>query len=292
MKVAITGGNGFLGKYVLNQIKYEDMSPLVLTRSEKVIGDNEISTDYSKESLLTCLNGANAVVHLAAKRGSDKNADSYIDNITMTQNIYEACIELGISNIVYASTISIYSDQSILPWIEIQKTTPVNMYGIVKQACENLGEYYSKQTSLKIKNLRFAHLYGFKEQNDYMINRFMKRAFNHEQLQVNACLGSNREFLYAKDAASAVICALKQESKSGVYNIGSEEALTNYDVAKTINEVFDNPNELKVEYGNNIEPSYMISNFAQKELNYQPEYNFKGAITEIYNLLLSEKEAE
>ena len=72
MKIAITGGTGFLGKYVVESIKKENHIPVVFSRRVVDNLENDLEyrmTDYSKTDLIKNLFGIDAVVHLAAKRG-------------------------------------------------------------------------------------------------------------------------------------------------------------------------------------------------------------------------------
>lgn len=291
MKIAITGGTGFLGRYVVEAIKNKSFTPIILSRgiSDNIDIEQEIRiTDYTKEDLIEKISDIDAVVHLAAKRGSQGKISEFHDNETLTQNLYEACAHLTIKNIVYASTISVYSNQHSLPWNEEELPKPYLMYGISKLTNEHIGNIYSSNRGLHIKNLRFAHLFGFNEKNNYMINRFMRQAYHREQLVIHAKSVAKREFLYAKDAANAVICALKQKDVSGTFNIGSGEALTNYEVAKNINEVFGNKDNILVKDPNaeeGINSSYMDSSKAKEVLNFTPIYTFKTSLSEIYSLM-------
>ncbi|WP_283748447.1 NAD-dependent epimerase/dehydratase family protein, partial [Bacillus cereus] len=73
MKIAVTGGTGFLGQYVVESIKNDGNTPIILTRSigNKAINDYEYRvSDYTLEDLINQLNDVDAVVHLAATRGS------------------------------------------------------------------------------------------------------------------------------------------------------------------------------------------------------------------------------
>ncbi|MDE5415841.1 NAD-dependent epimerase/dehydratase family protein [Alkalihalobacterium chitinilyticum] len=291
MKIAITGGTGFLGEYVVESIKKENQNPIILSRKE--IGEIEVDcearfTDYSKLDLLEKLSDIEAVVHLAAKRGSQGKISEFHDNEVMTQNLYEACLELNISNVVYASTISIYSNEDWLPWKEIQVPIPELMYGVSKLANEHIGNIYSRKKGMSIKNLRFAHLYGFNEKNNYMINRFFRQAYHREQIVLNTRSVAKREFLYVKDAAKAVVYALKHPSLSGTFNIGSGEAYTNYEVAEAINTVFGNDNNIMIKdhtAEEGIHSSYMDSMLAEKYLYFTPDYSFSDALSEIYKLM-------
>lgn len=286
MKVAILGGTGFLGINLAEYLKNQGCTPVIFTRSKIKNSIYECrTTDYSVEDLTEKLKDITDLIHLAAKRGSQGLISEFHDNEILTQNVYETCSRLGISNIVYASSISVYSDKCKLPWNEEDIVNPKIMYGVSKMACEYMGNIYSHKKGLYVKNLRFAHLYGFNEKNNYMINIFFRRAFNKETLELNTKSYAKREFLYVKDAAKAIGCALNNSNVSGTFNIGSEEAYTNFEVATIINSTFKNKDNLIIkrpEEDENIEPSYMKSIKAENELGFRPDYTFKQAIEEIY----------
>lgn len=286
MNIAVTGGTGFLGRYVIDYLLGEGQTPIVLTRNihNNVDVGNRV-TDYSKNNLIDKLKGIDAVIHLAAKRGSQDQICDFHDNEVITQNLYEACKENKITNIVFASTISVYSDVTQLPWTENQLPSPILMYAVSKLSNEYIGTIYSEKYGLHIKNLRLAHLFGFNEANDYMINRFLRQASRQEQLVLDSSGTSKREFLYAKDAAKAIGCALREKYVSGTFNIGSNEALTNYEVAAIINTAFNNVGNLIVKNPNAkeaINSSFLRSEKAKILLHYSPDYTFSSAVNEIY----------
>jgi len=289
MQVAVTGGTGFLGKYVCTELIKEGYTPIILSRRKKKIDGYEIrETDYSLDDLIEILSDVDVLVHLAAKRGAQEKISEFHDNELITQNLYDACLENGITNIVYASSISVYSDESTLPWKESDLPIPNLMYGVSKLACEHIGNIYSTNKGLLVKNLRFAHIFGFYEKNNYMINLFMRQAYNKVPLIVNTKSNIKREFLYAKDAARAVVCAIKKDNISGTFNIGSGEAFSNYEVATIINNVFDNKGNILIKNPNECEglkASYMDSSSAFNILHFSPSYTFSEALNEIYNLM-------
>ena len=135
MRVAITGGTGFLGRYVVEAIKSEGMVPVIITRkvpNELEYLDEYCVTNYTEESLTKILEGIDAVVHLAAKRATDSRIGSYKENEIITQNLYNACCKVDVKNVVYASTISVYSKEDCLPWKEEHLPVPYSLYGISK----------------------------------------------------------------------------------------------------------------------------------------------------------------
>ena len=169
-----------------------------------------------------------------------------------------------------------------MPYTEEQAPSPKSMYGLYKLTCEYLGEMMNKSHDMRIKNIRLAHLYGANENNNYMINRFFRQAYAHEQLSVPCVSISKREMMYTKDAARAVRIALEHEEESGIFNTGSEEALTNEEIAKTICSVMSP--EMTVAVGKEketIQSSYMNSHKAEKILGFKAQYKMFDAVKEI-----------
>ncbi|MGX7025488.1 NAD-dependent epimerase/dehydratase family protein [Vagococcus hydrophili] len=285
MRVAISGGSGFIGQYLCKELLNCGMEPVILSRRENKYKNIEtIKTDYTYSDLIYKLKNIDSFVHLASKRGNQGRIEEFHSNEVMTQTIFEVCKELKIDNIVNASTISVYSKQDELPWNECSTVDPELMYGVSKFSNECIANIYSKKHGMNIKNLRIAHVFGFNEKNNYMINKFMRLAYNKKQLLLNTPSISKREFIYVKDVARAIQKALLLES-SGTYNIGSSIRLTNEEVANKINSVFKNENEVSVlnkEGSEGISASYMDNSKAIETLMYSSEYSFEDALKEIF----------
>ena len=283
MKIAITGGNGFLAGYLTKELLENGHDVVLLSREPGCkYGIPYVVTDYSRESLTEILiEGYDGIAHLASSRKVADNLAFYSGLIEMTNNLYLSAKEAGIKNIVYTSSISVYSGEE-LPYKETQAASPNNMYGLYKLTCEQLGELFNRSYDMKVKNLRLAHLYGANENNNYMINKFFRQAYNHEQLFVNCVSIARREMMYTKDAARAIRLALEHVDLTGVFNIGSGEALTNEEIAKTICSVMSP--EMTVLVGGekeNILSSYMDSQYAEKNIEFRAHYSLLDAAKEI-----------
>ena len=243
-------------------------------------------TDYSIESLNYILKDIDAVVHLAAMRGTDFNITIYHQNEIITENLYQSCIDLEIRNIVFASSVSVYSDITKIPWVETQIPSPKTLYGVSKIACEYIGDIYHRKYGLNIKSLRIAQVLGEGERKGFMMNTFIDNAFENKTLKVIGKSIAKREFVYVKDVARAIIMALSKPEIHGTFNIGSGEAYTNLQIAQIVNECFDNEGNLEyydyIDEG--IESSLMDSSKAKNVLGYSPKYSFKEALNEIKNI--------
>lgn len=283
MRIAITGGNGFLAGYLTKELLDKGHEVVLLSREPGCRFEIPyVVTDYSMESLNRIFGkGCDGIAHLASSRKVADNLTFYSGLIEMTNNLYLSAKEAGINNIVYTSSISVYSGKD-LPYKECQVASPKNMYGLYKLTCEQLGELFNRSYGMKVKNLRLAHLYGANENNNYMINKFFRQAYKHEQLIVNCVSIARREMMYTKDAARAIRLALEHKDLTGVFNTGSGEALTNEEIAKTICSVMSP--EMTVLVGDekeSIVSSFMDSQYAEKELGFKAQYPLLEAVEEI-----------
>lgn len=288
MKVVITGGNGFLAGYVIDAFVQEKYEIVILARKNgERKGITYTLTDYTYQDLIQKTKGCDAIVHLASTRKIYDNLSDYYPEINMTQALYDAAKDNGIGNIIYASSISVYSG-GMLPYSEEQLICPNSMYGLSKVIGEQIGLQYNAKYGMKIKNFRFAHIYGANENNNYMINVFFKKAFSKEQIIVNSKGIAKREFLYAKDAASAILTGLSKSDLEGTFNIGSNDYLTNQEVGEIICSVMSP--DMRVIVGCELETihsSFMCNKNAMEKMGYFPKYTLKRATEEIQKQMIT-----
>lgn len=286
MAFRITGGTGLLGRYFTTLLEEKGEDYTVLSRQ----GNDEaqrIQTDYSKGSLEMVFQEGDVIVHLAGNRGPTAEISTYTSELQMAQNIFEAAIAKKCRHVIVASSISVYADETTLPWKEsdAKQDVPKSLYGLNKGYVETLAAYYRERKQLNTTCLRFSHLFGANEKNNYMINYFMRLACLGKSLTVMGESTVPREFLYAKDAAQAIWQTAVQPPSSLVLNVKGSEALTNLEAAQQINEAFHNPAGIErkdEDVPDFFTPSYMDGTKAQAEINFVPQYSFLQAQQEIY----------
>ncbi len=113
MKIFVTGGGGFLGNAIVQQLLQEGYEVVSYSRNKHKSLEKPGIIHYQGdvadfEKLKNAMQGCDAVFHVAAKTGIWGNYHSFYEtNVTGTQNIIKACIELGISHLVYTSSASV-----------------------------------------------------------------------------------------------------------------------------------------------------------------------------------------
>jgi len=113
MKILVTGGGGFLGRYVVKKLLEKGYAVRVLGRSEqsdlKAEGVDVIQGDIRDAKIVrAAARGVDVIQHIAAKAGVWGKWDDYYQiNVIGTRNVLNACKELGTSRLIYTSTPSV-----------------------------------------------------------------------------------------------------------------------------------------------------------------------------------------
>ena len=162
MKIAVTGGAGFIGFHLIRQLVssgHEVISldncndyysqELKLIRKDILQSECGVSVEFidisQVKDIRTFLkkNQPESVIHLAAQAGVRlplRENDRYISsNLTGFANVLTECVLQEIPNFLYASSSSVYGNSSIIPYSENEKNlNPVSFYGATKLANEVL----------------------------------------------------------------------------------------------------------------------------------------------------------
>lgn len=297
MKIAVTGGSGFIGKWLLRSEKDEIDFFVLGTRKDlrKIEANGRdyeyIPTDYSLSRLTEILKKADAVIHLASVRTAFDKFEPYTDNFMISSRLFEACRQLNIKNVVALSSRAVYSKSELVPWSEDQAACPVSYYGISKVTMENLAHYYNNNHGMNIKCLRVAQVLGYGEREGYMLMTFIRQAFDRKELKVHGKGSGRREYIYVRDVVNAIYKALRSYQVSGIFNIGTGTNLSHLELAELINRVFDNEGNLILlpELKEDTSVSLMNIGKAKSILGWEPEWSIENGLKEIRQIMLSGK---
>jgi nucleoside-diphosphate-sugar epimerase len=175
--------------------------------------------------------------HLAAQAGVRKSwgrdfAIYLENNIEATQVLLEACTSLGLDRIVYASSSSVYGDDTPMPFHEDAVPRPVSPYGVSKLAGEQLCYLYHVNFGLPTVSLRYFTVYGPRQRPDMGFHRFLRATILGEPITVYGDGEQTRDFTFVADAVGATVAAATRGVPGRVYNIGGGSRVS-------INQVFE-----------------------------------------------------
>lgn len=250
--VLVTGGSGYVGKFVCNELAKAGFHPIVVDSSETRNLNNGFATktftcdiaDTLKIKQIVQEYEIESAIHLAASAyvsESVQNPNLYFENnVQKSVNFLNSAISSGIKNIVFASTCSVYGDQNLgRPFSEKDNPSPMNPYAWTKLIFEELMEAYSQHNQLNYVALRFFNVSGANyklglgeehEPETHLVPRMVSAAIGGEVLRI---FGNDyptrdgtalRDFVHVIDVARAHVKSLdylKKGKESSRFNIGS-----------------------------------------------------------------------
>ena len=182
--------------------------------------DNESVREIFKK------NKINLVVNLAAQAGvrySLENPDQYINsNIKGFLNILECCKNFGVKKLIYASSSSVYGNNTKIPFSETDKTDqPKNIYGVTKKANEIMAYSYSNLFSIKTLGLRLFTVYGPWGRPDMAPMIFIKNILEGKPIKIFNHGKMSRDFTFIDDVIEVISKLIKlyldEESNNSIF---------------------------------------------------------------------------
>ncbi len=245
-RVVVTGAAGFIGSHACAALRragrhvvgLDNFDPgyprwlkeLALTPLLASPAFRFVEADVRDHAVVAAhLEGASAVVHLAARAGvreSVARPAAYRDvNVGGTHAVLEACVRAGIRRVVYASSSSVYGSTTP-PFFEgARLPPPASPYAASKREGEDLCRRFAAVHGLRVAVLRFFSVYGPGQRPDQALHRFARLAAEGRPLPLYGDGSSERDYTYVGDAAEAVAAALTWtemgEAGAEPFNIGS-----------------------------------------------------------------------
>lgn len=249
MRILVTGGAGFIGSHIADQLLDEGHEIAVLDnlssgKRENIPGGARFyeldvrASDVVKEAFEEFR--PEAVTHQAAQmdvRRSVREPDFDAEvNVLGTLRLLENCVKHGVRRFVLASTGgAIYGDQTHFPAGEDHPEYPVSPYGVSKLAAERYLHFYSIQYGLSYTALRYANVYGPRQDphgEAGVVAIFCRNLAADSPSTINGDGEQTRDYVYVGDVARANVLALEPEAASGPYNIGTS-------VETSVNQLYD-----------------------------------------------------
>ena len=240
-KIIVTGGAGFLGSFVVDELLREEVSKenIFIPRSE----DYDLRKQENIERMFNDF-PADIVIHLAGTVGgigyNQKNpATLFYDNLMMGAQLMEQARKRDVEKFVAIGTVCAYPKFTPVPFKEddLWKGYPEETnapYGLAKKMLLVQAQAYRQQYGFNAIYLLPVNLYGprdnFDPKSSHVIPALIKKIIDAketgEDLNVWGTGSASREFLYVEDAAKAIVLATKNYNGSKPVNIGSGKEIT------------------------------------------------------------------
>ena len=308
-KILVTGGAGFIGSHIVDELMEKGFDVTVIDnldtgRLENVAHHQNkkdfhfIKGDIRNFRLLKeTMKDIDAVFHEAALASvtlSVKNPILTNDtNVGGTLNLLKVCCDLGVKRFVFASSAAIYGEAKSPLKKEDDTPNPTSPYGVSKLAAEKYARVFCKAYGLETVCLRYFNVYGPRQNVDVhgsyggAISIFLNRILKGVPPKIYGDGEQTRDFVYVKDVVEANMLALNRKNATGeVFNIATGKNISINQVANTLRNVMNridlknihvNPRPTDIRHG------YADISKAQKTLGYNPKFSIKEGLTELVN---------
>lgn len=313
-RLLITGGAGFIGsnivEYLLTNNKIKSIRVLDNLSTGNINNIIHLINKYQTlefmygdvSDLETCrkaMIGIDLICHQAAlgsvPRSVNDPLSSHISNVNGFLNILIAAKEQNIKRIVYASSSSVYGDDTRLPKQEENTGKVLSPYAATKLIDEVYANVFTKCYEMECIGLRYFNVFGPRQDPNgayaAVIPKFIQLMKDGKTPQINGDGSFSRDFTYIDNVIEANYLALttnNKESFGQAFNIGTGEQTTILElfniISKTLN-VSIEPIFCAVRNGDIPHSNADISK-AQTVLKYDPKISFSKGLLKTINYLL------
>jgi UDP-glucuronate 4-epimerase len=304
MRIFLTGGAGFIGFHAAGAL---------LTRGHHVVAIDDLNPYYPpalKKARLALLSGRSGfrfaqgdisvagalesaaagesfdvILHLAAQAGvrhALKDPASYTrSNLVGHQNVLEfARRHDGLAHLVYASSSSVYGNDTTPPFSEDARADrPVSYYGATKRAGELLSHSYAELFGLKQTGLRFFTVYGPWGRPDMAYWMFTDAVLAGRAIPVFGQGKLRRDFTYIDDIVAALVRIVEQPfaaiegAPQRIYNLGNSHPETVLDLIRAIEAATGKPARIEQAEGppGDVRETYADIARAARDFGFAPD---------------------
>ncbi len=257
MKILVTGGSGFIGSYLLEELVTAGHTPASLDWREadsKLAGVEYTLLDFTKyDELLDVLKHLrpDVVVHLGAVPSVQTSIrtpmESMYSNVTGLYSVLEASRVAGVKRMIFASSAAVYGTTgkkySGTPLSEDLPLDPVNPYGLQKKYGEEMMKMWAEplwEVNMDTVSLRFFNVFGPRQKRDSAyataIERFLYQWRSGEALTIVPDGKQRRDMVFVKDVVRAIRLAAEAKAsfKGEVINIGNGKNYSILEIADII----------------------------------------------------------
>jgi GDP-L-fucose synthase len=246
-RIVVTGGAGFLGRYVVDKLKERGCREITIPRRSSCDlarwDDIERLFEHARPHLL---------LHLAATvdnpSGHRNVASSYYNNVLMTTQLMEAASRHGVEKMICIGSASSYPPNAPFPLSEndLFKGLPDasrEAHGIAKRLAWIQARAYRQQYGFHCVFLIPTNFYGpgdnFDPKSSYVIPSLIRKFIEanesgSDEVVIGGSGCATRDFLYVDDCAEAIVLALERYSGADAVNLGSGIEVGIHELARKI----------------------------------------------------------
>jgi len=275
MNVLVTGGSGFIGSHIVDELIEKDHSVRVLD----IKSPHRSDVDFLQGSILSLndikksLKDIDIVYHIGGFSNIDMVKDNPLDtirlNIMGTTNMLEVSRKKKIKRFILASSVYVHDLKG-------------HLYTTSKMASELICKNYYDLYGLPYTILRYGTVYGPRSRNADVISIFVRKALNPGKITIYGNGEQRRNFIFTKDVAEVSVKAIDNIAENKTYCIAYPKSFTINQLAQIIKNVVNPEVIIQRALHNAREYDYLgeIKNLKEtfSDLKWQPKFSLEDGI--------------
>ena len=313
LKVGITGGAGFIGSHLVERLLTLGADVVIIdnflhgSKVEHLKGHKHLSMCEANitdaEAMIKALQDKDLIFHFAAVVGVEETQMDPLEVLSVeiqgTVNILNAVANSNTKRIIFGSSSEVYGD-SPEPMNEEDPFSPKSTYAVAKLVGEEYCKAFYHRHGIKYTILRYFNIYGPRQDERFVISRFVNRTLANEPISIYGDGEQTRDFTYIDDAVNMTLLAtLEDKASCQAINIGTDVTTTINELAHLTTKIINSKNPIKPVYVNydDLRPREIevfsrtadISK-ARKLLQYEPETPLESGVRKYIDWYLEERD--
>ena len=244
--VVVTGGSGFIGSHLVEQLVSDNhitvvddfstgVEEWVHPESTTVAGDLT-DPDVVAESITA---ETDLVIHLAASKrvNTDRPRQQFTDNSDITYNILERMAEVGVDRLAFTSSSTVYGEAPQPTPEDYAPLEPISIYGATKLAEESLISTYAHSHGIQSWVFRFANIVGPRLKGAVIPDFIEKLRADPERLTILGDGRQEKSYLHIDECIAAMRYVVEHaDDEFNVYNLGTRTTTSVTRIADIVSE--------------------------------------------------------
>lgn len=304
-KCIVYGGGGFIGSHLCEELLSRGYEVTLFdkksfSRNNILHIENKlkiIEGDFNNEiDIKNSLEGVNYVFHLVSSTlpaSSNENMEYDVEsNLISSIKLFKQCVDFKIRKLAFLSSGgTVYGIPEIIPVKENLFSNPICSYGIIKRTIEEYLFLFGKIHGLNYNVFRLSNPYGEKQNphaSQGAVAVFINKIIKNETIEIWGDGEVIRDYIYIKDAVSALAKSVDIDSSEKVFNLSSGKGYSLNQIVEYMKQV--SGKDVKLEYKNarnvDVPVSILDNELLKSTFGWIPKTEIEEGIKKTYNYFL------